>query len=282
MKKSSLHRDDVSPAGRAPKEVQNALAKAGGYNPYGEPRYRIVLAQHVYAMRGGEHITWDENASLEDQGGLVMSGTQLKSHIIDSPAFKGAKPLKVMGKSPIFSPSKMQPLRVFVGVEKVNRYCFDGWILQVWRPASHFGTPEFWNSPAFFWKGDSTNNVLGPYPERGDFEIAGERAERNHQGDYKVVQNVWPGIPALMLLEDMIAFYDCERMRNYAADPHTRRLIRVNEVNNRLKAKQAKEHDTRLKMIQDVMKTYMGSSLAAGAMRTKLAEKAGITEHCGN
>jgi hypothetical protein len=282
MKKESNFRDDVAPMGLAPKSLRNAICKAAGFNPYGEPRYRLALAQHVYALRGGEHLTWDDNLTVEEQGGLVQGGTIQKCHMLNHPSMAGARSKMVWAESPVLVPSTKKPTRTFVGVEKVMRYpTIEGWILQMWRPASHFGTPEYWNSSMFLWKGDANNNVNGPYPERGDYEFASERVERSREGPM-IVQLSWPEIPALSLLEDMIQFLDSENMKQYGADKEARRAIRMNETAARWRHLEEKKSEMRQQMIRDTMAPYLGSSLAAGAMRTKLAERAGLRGHVGN
>jgi len=281
--KNFKQRDDVVGEGHAPKDIQTALAMKGGLNPYREPKYRLVLAQCVREWHGGEHIDWPEGASLQEQGGLIFTGTEKRKHLVELPDRNlptYARRLMMDVDAPILEPSKVKPVRRFEGMRLCKRYpTIKGWILQMWRPAAHFGRRSTWES--FIYKGNPEILMLGPYPERGAYEICGERVERNASG-VNIVQTSWEEIPALGLLEDMISFFEWEPLRNYAASPEARIAIRLHEYQQRIQAQEEKEREEQLNWIRDYMKPIMGSSLAAGKMRTELADSAGMREHVGN
>lgn len=281
--KQFKQRDDVFGDGHAPKDIQQALAKAGGLTPYREPKYRLVLAQNVREWHGGEFLDWPTGATLQEQGGLVFTGTQKKQHHIELPDKnipESARRMLMDADVPILVPSEVKPIRRFVGMRLCKRYpTIKGWILQMWRPAKHFGRRVIWES--FIYNGNPEILMLGPFPEKGAYEIAGERIERGPDG-VLLQQMSWPEIPAIGLLEDMIQFLECERMTNYAASPEARIAIRLHEYQQRMLAQEEKEKEEQLQSIRDYMKPIMGSSLAAGRMREELAKKAGISEHVGN
>src|SRR6185312_7142316 len=66
-------RNDVLEAGRAPDSYRRFLTQIGGTNPYGEPNYRLVVAEYVMIHRGNNWYDWPKNTKLKDQGGLVFS-----------------------------------------------------------------------------------------------------------------------------------------------------------------------------------------------------------------
>jgi hypothetical protein len=276
--KDVIQRDDIISDGHAPKPIQLALAQVGGLNPHGEPRFRLVLAQCVMEWHGGEFIDWPKGTALQEQGGMVFAGTQLKTHRIKIPEF--TKPLTIQAQVPVMVPSTTQPIRRFVGMRKVKRYpTIYGWILQMWRPAGHFGARHVWES--FLYRGNPAILMLGPYPERGAYEIAGERVERNHQGVFQTYDS-WEKVPPISLLEDMIQFLECDRLKTLGASPEARMAMRLSEYQRRMRMLEEQEREQQLQFIRDTMKPYLGSSLAAGKMRTELADRAGIKEHVGN
>lgn len=283
LRKLLVQRDDVTPDGHAPKATQVSLAQIGGLNPYGEPKYRLVLAQCVHEWHGGEFLDWPKNATLQEQGGLVFSGTARKTHRLELPDRnlpEFARRIAMRADVPLLTPSKVTPIRREVGMRYVRRYpTIKGWILQLWRPATHFGSRAVWES--FTYKGNPAILMLGPYPEKGAYEIAGERIERNRSGKM-LVQDSWEEVPAISLLEDMIKFFECDRLKTYGASPEARIGIRLHEYQRRQEMLEAKERDEQLQFIRDTMRPYLGSSLAAGRMREELAKRAGITEHVGN
>jgi hypothetical protein len=126
------------PENDAPKAVQMALAKWGGNNPYGEPNWRIVLAQNCVAKRGGIlHDLGDGNQSVFAVGP--------KGKIVESKIFDSVKS----------------------GVVELPKYaCEPGWIVEKWFPASTWGTPEQW---AAHKSEDGTRLLCEEYPSRGAY-----------------------------------------------------------------------------------------------------------------
>ena len=104
----------TDPTNDAPKSLQAAIARIGGKNPYGEPMWRVVLAQHCIARRGGIlHDLGDGNQSVFAVG---AKGKIVEAKIFDS---------------------------MTSGTLDLPKYdCADGWIVERWFPASTWGTPE--------------------------------------------------------------------------------------------------------------------------------------------
>jgi hypothetical protein len=128
----------IDPTNDAPKSLQAAIARIGGKNPYGEPMWRVVLAQHCIVKRGGILRNMGDG-----EQSIVTIGT-------------GGKVFESTVHSSVTS-----------GILEVPRYnCADGWILEKWFPASTWGTREQWASE----KSENGSRLLcEPYPERGRY-----------------------------------------------------------------------------------------------------------------
>ena len=69
-------RDDVLINGIAPKHTRKFLQEIGGVTPWGENRYRLVLAECVMLYVGARWHDWAPNTDLLDQGGLDINMTE--------------------------------------------------------------------------------------------------------------------------------------------------------------------------------------------------------------
>ena len=270
-------RDDVLPDGQAPRKVRAILAKIGGLNPYKEPIYRIVLAQHVMEWHGGEFWDWPEDADLHDQGGLIFSDEIIKKRFVVTPRDEHG----VLQKQVIeyegpagMVPNPRQPIRRVVESRYVEKYPqLQGWILQRWRPAAHWGPRSAWESALY--PGTSIC-VLGPYPERGAYEHALEFVSEDSG---KLVRNTWYTMPELGKIEEGIAYLEEQRIDHYGSDPAVRLKIRMAEYQDRRIMMRQKESTERKQYIRDLIRPYVGSSLEAQRLRNELAAGAGINEH---
>lgn len=272
-------RDDVAPAGWAPLAHRKALRQFGGTNPYGESRYRVVLAQHVYEWHGGEFWDWPEGAGLSDQGGLVFSDKIVrKKHVIKTGDPRVPLQLLTVEQPEGMIANPSQPLRRVVESRWVSRYPeLDGWILQRWRPASHWGPPKLWESIVY---PGTDIQMLGPYPEKGRYEFAIEMVD----DDGMLLRKSRTEIYALSHLENCIQFLDSQEQEfdKNGATPEVRMAVRRAEYEaQRAQVAQA-ARDTRQKEIREFIRPYLGNSLEAGRLRSDLAKKAGISSHVGN
>lgn len=128
----------------APRALRDRLRKFGGLNPYGEPNWRVVLAQHCTQICGGIfHNFEDGELSIVDEG---PDGKLFQREL---------NPTSVEHHSFIETP----------------KYPHEGWILELWQPAHRWGSREWWESQK---AEDGMTPLMGPYPERGDyFMLAG-------------------------------------------------------------------------------------------------------------
>jgi hypothetical protein len=126
------------PTNDAPKATHAALARIGGNNPYGEPMWRVVLAQHCIAKRGG--ILHDLGDGEQSVFAVGAKGKIVEAKIFDS---------------------------MTSGTLDLPKYdCADGWIVERWFPASTWGTPEQWASQK---AEDGSRLLCEEYPSRGRY-----------------------------------------------------------------------------------------------------------------
>jgi len=135
--------------------INERLKRLGGVNPNGDPWFRLVYGESRKSWLGG----WEYDC-LRDSGG-----------------------------TPLVDPIGRQlPLIIIQPTVVVPKYWphLDRWYLEMWNPPERYGTPETWaadfttmvpdhegmavKGPDL--PGGTLIEQLGPYPERGDYEIA--------------------------------------------------------------------------------------------------------------
>ena len=68
-------RDDIQGINRCPSDIADYLTTIGGQTPFGEPIWRLVVADSViWKVAGGK--VWDENLSIADRGGILHPAVQ--------------------------------------------------------------------------------------------------------------------------------------------------------------------------------------------------------------
>jgi hypothetical protein len=130
----------VDPLRDTPREVIEALIRWGGKNEYGEPNWRIILAQNHLVQRAG---MWTEFADDTEQTQFRTVGSQVRYQHRD-----------------------IAPDRILTGTRWVPLYQIEGWILERWFPASSYGSREQWESAL---SQDGVTPMMGPFPERGGY-----------------------------------------------------------------------------------------------------------------
>jgi hypothetical protein len=272
-----ITRNDLRPSVTVPQTTVDALERIGGLNPFGEPMFRLCLAEDRYTKAHGIWNIWPDTATLDDRSGLgINEAQQILSEgqeVIDRMVRTGAptenikKVSDLIGEeiNALFSEqSRKRPDKTIIGYnEDVPVYQMEGFILEKWKPAHCFGSPEQWD--AYTFEGES---ALGPYPVFGDYElVAGPtpymptetqlgEAIRDHLRQL----NEKPGSPAgrvKLLLDKMEA----------------RRVAKMRDIKNLVES-----------FVKDgtLGKARSTISLGAGRIRNELAKRAGITEHMGN
>ncbi len=232
-----MTRDDIRGVERAPREIEEYLLTVGGRTPFDEPMWRLVLAKNViWKVAGGK--VWDESLTVSERGGFNL--------------LEGC-------------PYDNQPLRDESGrlVEQQRYPHLEGWILQRWFPASAYNKAQ-WFAPENCLPNGTPK--LGPFPQYGDYEMAGGPVEK---------------VPGKQELYDFVAaYYRGLEARRGSVDSRVREAVNAAEY-----ARQREEQKTRTfvdEYMRDKCSYIWSSSLEAGRVREESARRIGIREHVGN
>lgn len=208
----------------------------GGRNPYGEPMYRLVWAPGRICLCGGEWLEWDPNLSANDRNPLH--------------------------NTPIRSVVETRPLRMYKDRPQ-------HWVLERWRPADAWGTPERWymlESAGGTMKVKQGKLIagLGDYPYRGDY-VATSFYFKNYQLTEAVVLNL------VGLIE--------KGFEAMPKDPARRMALaaRMAEEEERAASERRIEEDREtLRSLHNPLKSW---SLGGQAAACRDLERMGITSH---
>jgi hypothetical protein len=213
--------------------------------PGGYPVFRVVHSEYVYEQLGGEWNDWDDNVAVEDRGRL--------SCVLDAQGV----PVPMA-----------RPLRTVIEIRTVPTYCAEeiqGWVLERWFPAHMFGSPE--SHYADVVPGTSLPR-RGPYPERGK---------------YVMLTGPFPEEPSLDFLQDFIS--SRQRWFETVQAQEIEAYIRQRCYDREQAYEKKRKHDLSemvARMMDASKNVLLGSSLAAGRIRSRAAEKMGIFSHVGN
>jgi hypothetical protein len=138
-----------------------------------------------------------------------------------------------------------------------------GWILQRWFPPSSYSKSQ-WFAPENCLP-DGTPR-LGPYPQFGDYEMIAGPVQR---------------IPSRSELHSFISsYYRGLESRSGSIEGRLREAVNAAEYERR--REEQRIHALAEEYMRDKCSYLFSSSLEAGRLRTKNAEKLGIKEHVGN
>src|ERR1700744_4278105 len=193
---------------------------------------------------GGEWHDWPEGVAFSDRGAL--------SNILDQDGMP--QPLA-------------PPVRIVVEGRSVttdSHFHTPGWVLERWFPPSMFGGEAAWYSEVV---PGTTVHRMGPYPS---------------DGRYILRHGPFPEIPSIDFMQDAISADQqaVERVMAMAPEDYIKHCVYRAEERERKASEHAiAENAARLR---DSMLFLDSTSLSAGALRSKMAEKAGIRSHMGN
>jgi hypothetical protein len=160
------------PTRDTPRHLTAELARYGGLNPFGEPIFRVVLAQNV-----------------KDQ----TFGTMRHMPVIDV-------------DSEVADPT---PEKFSSGEMWIERYNECGWILERWFPASAWGSQVEWESET---SQDEVTKLKGQFPRHGDYFMVNDlfHVEQMSAEFWKLeiqkclrAQEAMPGDPATILSRNL-------------------------------------------------------------------------------
>jgi len=240
MKTPTFKRDDVLPAGEAPKSTKKFLAQLGGLNIYGEPNLRIVLADSIMQYRGGLWHDWAPGTDLKNQGGMVFSEeTEVKRVVM--PGAMGKQLVVDVEMPREMQISEQKPIRVVRELRWIQRYPdMTGWMLQQWEPASRYAPREWWEAQRV--PGAEDLAILGPFPDQGRYEPFVEWLDMMNPS-LPLKRQTWPEIPPVARLEE--AYYKTLRSAEKAqsANPDWRRMTTLIEWREQQAAQDRREKE---------------------------------------
>ena len=228
-----------------PRSVQNFLTSYGGRNPYGQPQWRLLVGADRLVKEAGVYRDWAEGLTTAEKGGMRFE---------PRPDLPGCN----------FGRYDNKPLRVVTEMREIRKYPHaEGWILEKWFPASSYGTQEEWYSYKAI---DGMTAMLGPYPERGDYEM---------------IFGPWPKIPSTDMLQKLVASYasGINSRRGSAQSRAEEALLRYEYEEELAERKRKAEYAV---MMADHLSPMKSGSLAASRWRQELAARSGHgNEHIG-
>lgn len=247
-------RNDLLPSSvTIPKATIDAIKRVGGVNPYGEPIFRLILAECRIVRASGAWNLWNKNVPVEDRGGLGIK------HVIQM-LKDGCRPEEI---SEYMNSRAAQPEKTIVGMVDRPLYQYQGFVLEKWKPAITFGSPEVWYSYRFH--GEA---ALGPYPTYGDYELCAGPT------------------PYLPTQEECIeaiqrTFREIDARSSSPKERMCQMLAAMEEQEKALERETLNKIEDRFKEDSMIYKTV---SLSAGRARNELAKEAGVPDniHCGN
>lgn len=228
-----------------PRALQNFLTRYGGRNPYGKANWRLLVASDRLVKEAGVYRDWSPGLTTAEKGGLCFE---------PDPGTPGCN----------FRRHENKPLRTVTEIREIRKYPHaEGWVLERWFPTSSYGLPVDWYS----WKAvDGVTPMLGPYPERGDYEM---------------IFGPWPRIPSTDTLERLIS--------NYCAGINGRRGTRDSRIREAMvryqyetELAEQKRKEEYLAWMRDELSPMKSGSLEASRWRQDLAKRTGHqNEHIG-
>jgi hypothetical protein len=227
-----------------PKETKRFLKRFGGVNPFGQPKWRLIVSEDCLVKEAGVWRDWAEGLSTKEKGGLNFSSV---------PGQPGVNYQRYQNK----------PIRVVTEVRETQRYPqADGWILESWFPASSYGTRADWYS---YKADDGITPMLGPYPEEGAYEMQ---------------YGPWEKMPSIDTLQSHISQYSSS-IANRKGTPWARAVEYVQRAEYAKEKEEKRFREECAAQFNDVLTPMKSSSLAASRWRNDLAAQLGIREHIG-
>jgi hypothetical protein len=228
---------------KVPRETQRFLKRYGGLTPYGLPKWRLIVSEERLVREAGVWHDWAEGLTKSERGGLDFS-----------PIMPG-----VMH----YERHQNKPLRVVTEMRETQKYPqSSGWILEMWFPASSYGTRDDWYS---YVASDGLTPMLGPYPECGDYEFQ---------------FGPWPTLPSIDVLQGLISRYS-SGIANRKGTVFSRAVEYLQRAEYAKEKEEKRFREEAAAQFNDVLTPMKSSSLAASRWRNDLAKQAGITEHIG-
>lgn len=265
MSKVLPERNDVLPERRAPKHIRKFLMDVGGVNPWGENRYRLVLAEHVMIYVGARWHDWDESVALLDQGGLEFSKETRTSKTIMRDPLNPKRQIAVEADVPATVKVKdNQPIRVVEEMRWIPRYTdIKGWLLQVWYPESFYSRQHYEVTV----KGRPDLPLLGEFPTHGQYE---RQFFYQFKGKFS---ETFPNIPSESWMEKAIQHHERKIVENSSASVEYRMVNTLNELKRARESYERKQRAEFELRVRERLKPIFSNTLEGGRIREQLARR---------
>jgi hypothetical protein len=228
-----------------PRETQRFLKRYGGVNPYNQPKWRLIVSEECLVKEAGVWTDWAEGLSTKEKGGLNFAPIEGQPGVV-------------------YERFRNKPIRVVTEVRETQKYPqAEGWILECWRPASSYGTPEDWYS---YVASDGITPMLGPYPECGDYEMQ---------------FGPWEKLPTTDILQTLISRHSSS-IANRTGTPFSRAVEYLQRAEYAAQRKEEKLKEEYAAEFRDVLSPMKSTSLEASRWRQELAARTGNeNQHIG-
>jgi hypothetical protein len=267
-------RNDLLPSNTViPKELKETILRVGGKTPFGEPMYRLILAECRTVKAAGLWNIWGA-VPVSDRGSLGIKEAQelirqgqlkldemMENGDSVSDLINAAKKQREEVQELIASKMAAHPEKVIRGMVDRPLYAFTGFVLEKWKPAESFGTPVEWYS--FRFEGEA---ALGPYPTYGDYEL---------------VAGPTPYMPTSAQIEEAIR-HEFHVLENRPRSTQARMSQILAQVEAAQAADEREQFNKIEAMCKETMPLFRTLSLGAGRVRQELADKAGLKGNFGN
>ena len=234
----------ANPLRDTPREVTERLTAWGGKNEYGDPYWRVILAENHIVQRAG---MWTEFEPGVDQ----FEFDHLRSEEGSVIQHRGRQ---------------IAPDAIRVGVFEVPLYPCTGWILERWFPPSAIGTREQWESAL---SQDGVTPMMGPYPEKGHyFMLSGG--------------GPWERIPPLEQLRQAVAQWENSPHHLHGRMDEEAILRAMRHAEEEATEREQASHAAFLKEAEYAVQNnlqFIKNTPQLSAFRNRIAQREGLASH---
>jgi hypothetical protein len=228
-----------NPLRDTPAEVTERITAWGGTNEYGDPNWRVILAQNHLVQRAGMWTDFDEDIE----------------QVHFEPGHHGLK----------YTTQRIAPERIRIGILWVPRYQVEGWVLERWFSSAAYGSRESWEAAL---SQDGITPMMGPFPEHGGYMMlsgGGPWEEIPNLEDLRAAISSWENDSHLhgQFDEENLVKTMRDEMAAIEEDQEQRYAKLLAEVTY------LREHNL----------LFLKGNPALSEYRNKLVNQAGITEH---
>jgi hypothetical protein len=233
----------IDPLRDTPQHVTDRLAAWGGRNVYGEPNWRILLAENHLVQRAGMWTEFEPD--------------------VESTNFEHMR--SEDGSVVKYEQRQIAPDAIRCGVFWVPLYPCTGWILERWFGPSAIGSKEQWESAL---SQDGETPMMGPFPDRGVYWMPSGGGP-------------WEEIPPLESVRQAISQWEnADHLHGEMDEEKLMEVMRQCEIDSA--AREEEIHAAFLRETEYAVAhnlSFIKSNPALSAYRNKLTRKEGMQSH---